>query len=222
MNGRRNEHKKVVGLFSVVILSIVVAVIGISSIGAMEEVSVTRGLPNSVATNEQFTVTLTQTGFFMNLGRVSEELPPGFQYVNGSYTGGAPNNVSYNTTTRTLQVWFRDEQSISYAVTASSYTQTAVFNGTYRFINETFKPKEGTVTGDETVTVIVTPTPTPGVTRWDINEDCTVNYIDLAILSAHWDETTTAPYPRYDINADGKLNYIDLAMLSAHWGESTC
>ena len=58
--------------------------------------------------------------------------------------------------------------------------------------------------------------------RWDINEDCTVNYIDLTILSAHWDEVTTPPYPRYDINEDGTVNYIDLTILSAHWGETTC
>ena len=62
----------------------------------------------------------------------------------------------------------------------------------------------------------------PAVSNWDINEDCTVNYIDLTILSAHWGETTTAPYPRYDINADGMVNYIDLTILSAHWDELTC
>jgi hypothetical protein len=56
--------------------------------------------------------------------------------------------------------------------------------------------------------------------RWDVNEDGTVNYIDLAILSAHWLETTTEPYPRYDINGDGTVDYIDLAMLSAHWLET--
>ena len=58
--------------------------------------------------------------------------------------------------------------------------------------------------------------------RWDINEDCTVNFIDLTILSAHWLETTSAPYPRYDINEDGVVNFIDLTILSAHWLETTC
>jgi len=57
--------------------------------------------------------------------------------------------------------------------------------------------------------------------RWDINEDCTVNFIDLTILSAHWSEVTTAPYPRYDINEDGVVNFIDLTILSAHWLETT-
>ncbi|MGC9444663.1 MAG: NosD domain-containing protein [Candidatus Methanospirareceae archaeon] len=58
--------------------------------------------------------------------------------------------------------------------------------------------------------------------RWDVNEDCTVNFIDLTILSAHWLETPTAPFPRYDINEDGVVNFIDLTILSAHWLESTC
>jgi hypothetical protein len=56
--------------------------------------------------------------------------------------------------------------------------------------------------------------------RWDINADGTVNYIDLGMLSAHWLETTTPPYPVYDINEDGTVNYIDLGMLSAHWLET--
>ena len=72
---------------------------------------------------------------------------------------------------------------------------------------------------DETTVRLGEPVPIP---RYDINKDCTVNYIDLAILSAHWGETTTSPYPRYDINEDGTVNYIDLAILSAHWGETTC
>jgi hypothetical protein len=58
--------------------------------------------------------------------------------------------------------------------------------------------------------------------RWDINEDCTVNYLDLGELAEHWGETTSAPYPRYDINEDGVVNYLDLGELAEHWGETTC
>jgi len=49
-----------------------------------------------------------------------------------------------------------------------------------------------------------------------------VNFIDLTILSAHWLETPTSPFPRYDINEDGVVTFIDLAILSAHWLETTC
>ena len=79
----------------------------------------------------------------------------------------------------------------------------------------------GTVT-IATSTPSPSPTPTPINNRWDINEDCTVNFIDLTILSAHWLETPTAPLPRYDINEDGVINFIDLTILSAHWLETTC
>jgi len=221
MNGKRTP-KKVGGLISmaIVLLSILTATVWITPVGAA---TVTRHLPISVAPNEQFTVTLTQTGFLFDTGLVWEVLPEGFEYINGTYTGNALDwVVTYDPTTRTLRVGFRGENYISYGAKASPYAQTAVFGGTYSYFDN--GTVEGNVTGKATVTVTgtPTPTPTPGVPRWDINEDCTVNYIDLAILSAHWNETTTALYPRYDINADGMVNYIDLTILSAHWNESTC
>ncbi len=55
--------------------------------------------------------------------------------------------------------------------------------------------------------------------RWDINEDAAVGPEDLAVLAAHYGESTAYPYPRYDINQDGEVDYKDLAMLGAHYGE---
>jgi hypothetical protein len=54
---------------------------------------------------------------------------------------------------------------------------------------------------------------------WDINEDGKVDYRDLAILGAHYGETTESPYPRYDINQDGKVDLYDRDLLVAHYGE---
>jgi len=55
----------------------------------------------------------------------------------------------------------------------------------------------------------------------DINQDCRVDYKDLAILGAHYGSCTCDPscFPRADINQDGKLDYKDLAILGAHYGE---
>ena len=80
--------------------------------------------------------------------------------------------------------------------------------------DETFADIPGIKTNNGTVTIVT------GYPRWDINNDGTVNYIDLAILGAHYGETTETPYPRYDINEDGTVNYIDLAILGAHYGEN--
>ena len=54
---------------------------------------------------------------------------------------------------------------------------------------------------------------------WDINEDGKVDYRDLAILGAHYGETTEPPYPRYDINQDGRVRLYDRDLLVAHYGE---
>ena len=80
--------------------------------------------------------------------------------------------------------------------------------------DETFADIPGIKTNNGTVTIVT------GYPRWDINNDGTVNYIDLAILGAHYGENTETPYPRYDINEDGTVNYIDLAILGAHYGEN--
>jgi len=83
-----------------------------------------------------------------------------------------------------------------------------------KLADETFADIPGIKTNNGTVTIVT------GYPRWDINNDGTVNYIDLAILGAHYGETTETPYPRYDINEDGTVNYIDLAILGAHYGEN--
>jgi len=55
--------------------------------------------------------------------------------------------------------------------------------------------------------------------RWDINGDGIVDYKDLAILGAHYGETTEPPYPRYDINRDGEVGPGDRDVLVEHYGE---
>lgn len=51
----------------------------------------------------------------------------------------------------------------------------------------------------------------------DINEDGRVNYLDLAILGAHYWESTRPPYPKYDINQDGTVDLYDRDLLVAHY-----
>jgi len=114
--------------------------------------SVTRGLPDYAKPNGEFNVTLTQSGFFEGVGNVTEVLPGGFEYVDGSYTGHG--NVTYNEATRTLTMEFREDISVTYSVTASSYEQTAVFSGRYKaFVLACVRYEEGPVTGDTRVIV---------------------------------------------------------------------
>ena len=58
--------------------------------------------------------------------------------------------------------------------------------------------------------------------RWDINEDCIVDYLDLAVLSRYYDEAVQSPYPRWDINEDGTAELRDLSLLAAHFMVIVC
>jgi hypothetical protein len=125
-----------------VILVLSAFTIGIVPVSA---VSVTRDLPDCVATNEEFTVTLTQTGFDYGAGIVVETLPEGFEYVGGSYTGGGPDdeNVTYDSATRKLRAEYAfvddawgELTSVTYRVRASSYGQKAVFTGKFSTVDD--------------------------------------------------------------------------------------
>ena len=53
------------------------------------------------------------------------------------------------------------------------------------------------------------PPPSP-----DFNGDGIVNYEDLLILLASWDQSD---FEGYDLNGDGQVNYVDLLVLLSAW-----
>ena len=133
-----------VSMISPVTLALLVFTVWIVAVPAgADAASVTRELPDYAKPNETFVVTLTQSEFLFNAGVVWEVLPEGFEYVDGSYTGGG--EVDWDPTTRTLTMEFYKETTIAYSVNASSYDQTAVFSGTWK----TFS-MEGEITGEVT------------------------------------------------------------------------
>jgi len=159
MNKKSSKGKKLLytsaGLTAIIVFSVFTVGIGIAD---EKLAKVTRELPDYVEPNETFVVTLTQSGFMMNTGRVWEVLPEGFEYVDGSYTGGAPERVTYNPLNRTLDMPFAAETTITYEVNASSYDQTAVFSGTYKaLVQGCIYEEEGPITGDTAVVVDGTP-----------------------------------------------------------------
>jgi VCBS repeat-containing protein len=96
-----------------------------------------------------------------------------------------------------------------------TYMPDADYGGSDTF---TYVASDGTVDSNvATVTITIAPASYPA---WDINQDGKVDYKDLAILGAHYGQTTSPPYPAWDINQDSKVDYKDLAMLGAHYGEA--
>jgi hypothetical protein len=54
----------------------------------------------------------------------------------------------------------------------------------------------------------------------DLNGDCEVNLVDLAILLTHYGETGGVEYSDGDIDGDDDVDIADLAALLGHYGES--
>ncbi len=57
----------------------------------------------------------------------------------------------------------------------------------------------------------------PVVPAWDVNEDGTINVLDLALVAQYFGETDFEN-PRADVNSDGIVNILDLALVAKHFG----
>ena len=164
----------------IAVLSLVIAVIGMCVLPATAadvDVVVTRDLPDEpVGPKEVITVTLTQSGFFQNVGWVNETLPEGFTYVVGSVADGDGYPVvidaDYMETTDKITIPFgysENKTTMTYKVEADTleHIRDAEFSGTWTTISSLGPPVEyqtGEVTGDTKLTAAEeepTPTPTP-------------------------------------------------------------
>ena len=56
--------------------------------------------------------------------------------------------------------------------------------------------------------------------RWDVNEDGTVNVLDISIIGQKYGTSVGAPYPRWDVNQDGAINVQDMTLTASHFGET--
>jgi hypothetical protein len=56
--------------------------------------------------------------------------------------------------------------------------------------------------------------------RWDVNEDETVNVLDISIIGQKYGKSVGAPYPRWDVNQDGVVNVQDMTLAGSHFGET--
>ncbi|MGB2728479.1 MAG: invasin domain 3-containing protein [Halobacteriota archaeon] len=164
----KNANRTVVVLIAMLVLLVMPA--------TAAEVSVIRDLPDAVSQGEGFYVTLNQSNFTLNLGAVTEKLPEGFEYVEGSAKDDKGEQVILNySTTNELTIEFAGEaNTITYLVDAGTAEQieTAEFYGTWTTLRSlgSVDILTGEVKGDKNLTLAeVTPTPTPTATPGDGN-----------------------------------------------------
>jgi len=117
-------------------------------------VSVTRDLPDKAYPGEEINVSLKQSGFFMNIGIVTETLPEGFKFRGLSPSSGGE-ILEYDETTNNLTIGFRSETTITYIVKAGTVEQiqNAEFSGTWVTMDSQGDKINGDVTGDTRLTL---------------------------------------------------------------------
>jgi hypothetical protein len=80
------------------------------------------------------------------------------------------------------------------------------------YANVRFQVSDGQMTDYEDITVTVS-----NVVRPDVNEDGSVNVLDMITVGQHWSETGAAGWIRQDINDDGSVNVLDATLIGQNW-----
>ena len=58
---------------------------------------------------------------------------------------------------------------------------------------------------------------TTAYAAWDVNEDGSVNVLDMTLISQYFGQTGTPSWIREDVNGDGVVNILDLVLIGQHW-----
>ena len=58
---------------------------------------------------------------------------------------------------------------------------------------------------------------TTAYAAWDVNEDGSVNVLDMTLISQDFGQTGTPGWIREDVNGDGVINILDIVIIGQHW-----
>jgi len=75
-----------------------------------------------------------------------------------------------------------------------------------------FQVSDGQMTDYEDTTITV-----GNVLRPDVNDDGSINVLDMITIGQHWSQTGAAGWIRQDINEDGTVNVLDATLIGQNW-----
>jgi len=104
-----------------------------------------------------------------------------------------PVGATFNANTRTLS-W------------TPGYSQAGVYAGVH------FQVSDGQMTDYEDIAITV-----GNVLRPDVNDDGSINVLDMITIGQHWSQTGAGGWIRQDINEDGAVNVLDATLIGQHW-----
>ena len=156
---KSNSHIANTIAIALVLSTVIIAVTPVTA----TDVSVIRDLPDDpVYSGDEIEVSLNQSGFYLDMGTVTEQLPEGFKCRGLSLSSGGEIQ-DYDETTNSLTIGFRMETTVTYIVETGTAEQieTAVFSGTWKTFDAKLSDISGDIEGDDTLTLGVGPKPTP-------------------------------------------------------------
>ena len=104
-----------------------------------------------------------------------------------------PSGATFNATTQTFS-W------------TPSYSQAGAYASVHLQVSD------GQLTASENITITVV-----NVLRPDVNDDGSVNVLDMITIGQHWSQTGAAGWIRQDINEEGTVNVLDATLIGHQW-----
>ncbi len=92
-----------------------------------------------------------------------------------------------------------------------TWTPTYAQSGTYTSVH--FEVTDNDLTDSENIAITVN----QPYDNWDINQDGSVNVLDMVRIGQHWDETGSAGWIVEDANEDGTIDVLDMILIGQNW-----
>jgi hypothetical protein len=148
---------------------------------------------------------------------VVDELPPVLNAIgNRSVNEGAVLSFTISATDANGDALTYSASNLPVGASFSAATRTFSWTPGYSqagvYASVRFQVSDGQMTDYEDITITVV-----NVLRPDVNDDSSINVLDMITIGQHWSQTGAAGWIRQDINEDGTVSVLDATLLGQNW-----
>jgi hypothetical protein len=93
-----------------------------------------------------------------------------------------------------------------------TFSWTPNYDQAGAYTNIHFQVSDGKMTAFEDIKITVA-----NVVRPDVNDDGSINVLDMIRIGQRWSQTGAGGWIREDVNEDGTINVLDATLIGQHW-----